>query len=193
MRHLEVGRVDRQAVDPEQIEVERARRVAGAPDPAVGPLDVEQDAQQFRGIERRREEHGAVQVGRLGRARPDRGLTGRPEPGLGLAEGRRPHDPDARDPTERRHRRPQRALAIAEVRAQPDDDEPGRRRFRAVPGVIESVRAGLFALRVAPRRHHPGHGDRGAAGGKAGSARGRGVRQTVIRSLNETRCGGARA
>ena len=60
------------AVHPEHVEIERARTPALATFSSLGRLDAQQLVEQRLGAERGREEHGRVQVPRLGRSH---GLT----------------------------------------------------------------------------------------------------------------------
>ena len=117
VRHAEAGLVDPLPAEEEQIEVEAARGVAHRSAPAAGRgLDRQQAIEEHPGPERGHELRGAVQIRAL-RRRAHR---------LGLVERRDGRHPDTGARAQRRQRRLELRLAIAEVRAQ--GDVCGRRR-----------------------------------------------------------------
>src|SRR5436190_2078520 len=111
VRDGEPGLVDHLVAVEEEVEVERPRAVlAGDPDAAEALLDGEQAVEELARGQRRLELEGAVEEGRLS-ADADR---------LRLAEGRDGKDVDSLLRGEDADGRAQRALAVAEVRAEPD-------------------------------------------------------------------------
>ena len=110
MRHAQARLVDALVTVDEQVEIDDPRAPALATNASERALDLEQELERARGVRARLDRDRAVQEPRLVDD-PDR---------VGLAQLRDGDDLDAVGRPEELDRSPQRRLARAEIRAEPD-------------------------------------------------------------------------